>query len=263
MAYGLNMNEFPIYHESRFRIFTEGEKHVTRYFSDDVLIIMLDGTLYFNENHQPVQLNKGQYYIQRRGLFQEGVIPSSTARYYYIHFLGTYTPITEPSAKHQNLLPLSGNAYFTESYDGFERLNLLQNINASQVEKLAEFYRILTKLQNDEVISNTQKTVFQLISMITENYQKSYSLDELASISGYSKNHLIRIFKKETGKTPLSYITELRLKEAQTLLTYSNLPIQEISLQCGFGNYINFYKSFVKEFQITPEAWRKNRVVKK
>ena len=91
MAYGLELDQHPIYVASSFKHFLPGEKHVTRICSEDVLIIMLHGTLYFNEDGKPVQVSKGQYYIQRRGLYQEGIIPSSDARYYYIHFIGSYS----------------------------------------------------------------------------------------------------------------------------------------------------------------------------
>lgn len=250
MAYGLDMNQLPIYYYSNFKYFIEGEKHVTRICQEDVLIIMLDGTLYFNEDHNPVRVTKGHYYIQKRGLYQDGIIPSSDARYYYVHFRGNYGDTSKP-------LPLAGNSYFTESYDGFERLNFLQNTEASQVEKLAEFYRILAKLQVGGGISRNQKIILPVISLITEDYQKIYSLEELASICGYSKNYLIRIFKEETGQTPFAYITNLRLKEATTLLANSDMSINEISSRCGFGSYINFYKSFTKQLNATPDMWRK------
>lgn len=250
MMYGLDMNQLPTYCYSDFKQFVKNEKHVTRICPEDVLIIMLDGTLYLNEADQPVQVTKGHYYIQKRGLYQEGVIPSSDARYYYIHFLGHYD--NTPKS-----LPLSGNAYFTESFDGFEKLNFLQNTDASQVEKLAEFYRILVKLKSGDGISRNQRTVLQVISLITENYQKIYSLEELALITGCSKNYLIRIFKEETGQTPFTYITNLRLNAAKNLLANSDMSINEISDKCGFGSYINFYKSFTKQLCTTPELWRK------
>lgn len=250
MNYGLDMDQQPIYAFSDFKYFLAGEKHVTRICSEDVLLIMLDGTLYFNEDGEPVQVTKGQYYIQRRGLYQEGIIPSSDARYYYIHFIGNYN-------NSKKALPLAGSAYFTESYDGFERLNFLQNTEASQVEKLAEFYRILVKLRDGEGISQNQKIVLQIISLITEDYRKIYSLEQLASICGYSKNYLIRVFKEETGQTPFTYISNLRHKAAKTLLANSNMSMNEISDRCGFGSYNNFYKSFIKHSRTTPDMWRK------
>ena len=246
----LNLDILPSYCYSAFKIFAEGEKHVIRYCEEDVLIIMLSGTLYFTEDKIPVTLTKGQYYIQKHGLFQEGVIPSSDARYYFVHFHGNFTECI-------NSLPLRGEAYFSEAFEGFERLDFLQVIKASAVEKNAEFYRILSKLKTEGDSGQNKKIVLQIITLITENLQKSYSLEDLSSYCGYSKNYLIRVFKQETGQTPFTYITGLRLHHAKTLLTDSDLLIGEIGERCGFGSYINFYKAFAGQFGEAPETWRR------
>jgi len=99
--------------------------------------------------------------------------------------------------------------------------------------------------------------ILQIISLITEDYQKIYSLEQLSSLCGYSKNYLIRIFKEETGLTPFAYISNLRLNSAKTLLANSDISINEISDRCGFGSYNNFYKTFVKQLHTTPDKWRK------
>ena len=249
--YGLDMDNLPEYCNSGFFRFRKGQKHTTRICPYDVCVIMLEGTLYFNEDGKPVQVSKGEYYIQKSGLFQEGVIPSSDAFYYYIHFHGKY-------ADSKNAVPISGHSYFRKNYEGFERLNLLQNMEASQVEKVAEFYRILAKLKEGSTGSRNKEILLQIVSLITEDYRKDFSLEELASLCGYSKNHLIRIFKEETGQTPFAYITNLRMNYACKLLENSTMTINEISECSGFGNYINFYKSFKKHMHMTPEEWRRS-----
>lgn len=250
MSCHLNLDQLPLFCYSAFKYFTEGEKHVTRYCEQDVLILMISGTLYFSENGSPVSLSKGQYYIQKSGLFQEGIIPSSDAVYYFVHFHGNFS-------KSKNGLPLSGKAYFTGTYDGFEKLNFMQRTGASEVEKNAEFYHILSRLKSESEVTQNRKIVLQTISLITEDYQKIYTLEQLAAFCGFSKNYLIRVFKQETGQTPFSYITGLRLQEAKKLLTNSDMPIGEISEKCGFGSYINFYKAFTSQNEITPEKWRR------
>lgn len=250
MSQMLNLDVLPSYSYSAFKIFKEGEKHITRYCEEDVLILMLEGILHFEEDRIPIALTKGQYYIQKRRLFQEGILPSSDARYYYIHFYGNFS-------ESKNALPICGSAFFTENYDGFEKLDFLQRTSACAVEKNAEFYRILTKIKSECAVSQNRRIVLQVISMITQDYRKTYTLEELAVRCGYSKNYLIHIFRQETGQTPFSFIAALRLKEAKRLLTDSNLPIGEISERCGFGNYINFYKSFRTAEKTSPENWRK------
>ena len=77
---------------------------------------------------------------------------------------------------------------------------------------------------------------------------------------GYNKNHIIRIFKKETGKTPHAYITDIKIEKAKQLLLGSDASLSQISIECGFGEYINFYKAFMKNEGCPPLAWKKQQL---
>ena len=247
---GLNMNTSPAYVFSAYKFFSEGEKHCVRTCAHDVLLLMLDGVLHFREGGTDVSVQKEHFYIQRRGIFQEGILPSSSARYYYIHFIGEYS--TEEPA-----LPLYGKSDFTGLTDSFRQLNFLQASGGSQVEKAAVFYTILAHLM--QRISHTPQNylVRQIIAAVSEQLSHNYSLDELAALCGYSKNRIIQVFKHETGQTPYAYILSLRMDAAKRLLATSEQPIATIAEETGFGSYMNFYKEFIKKQQCTPMEWRK------
>ncbi len=252
MAYGLSLASLPRYSHSSFRHFAEGERHISRVCTEDVLIVMLDGTLSFKEDGKSILLGAGEYYIQMRGLKQEGDLPSSGARYYYLHFQGKY------KENETDILPLRGRVDVQGLYSHFEKLEHLQSISASSVELSCEFFAILSALRAGEEITQGRKTLLKVLSLISGDYEKVWSLDELAVECGYSKNNLIRIFKQETGQPPLAYLTELRLGRAKVQLENSDLPLYEIARSCGFGSYINFYKCFRKAEGCPPEVWRKN-----
>ena len=86
-------------------------------------------------------------------------------------------------------------------------------------------------------------------------------LDTLAARCGYSKNHIINVFKAETGLTPYAYIQKLRIDNAKRLLDYSSLSASEIAVECGFGSYINLYKEFHKSEGCSPLQWRSRMMV--
>ena len=251
MEYGLNLDKLPVYCHSSFRSFAPGEKHITRICADDVLILMLGGTLSFKEEGTPILLREGEYNIQQKGLKQEADLPSGDAHYFYVHFKGSF-------ASSENQLPLHGRIDGQLLYSHMKQLERLQSISASLVEKNAEFYAILSCLRSQAQITSAQKTVQKVVSLLAEDYEKTWSLAELASLCGYSKNNLIRIFKDETGKTPLSFITEIRLQRAKLLLENSDMQVGEIAQICGFGSYINFYKTFRRMTDCSPELWRQN-----
>ena len=66
----LNLNQPPRYIGSSMRKFLPGERHVNRITNDSVLILMFDGVLRFEEDGEPQNICKGEYYIQRGGRVQ-------------------------------------------------------------------------------------------------------------------------------------------------------------------------------------------------
>lgn len=251
MSFGLDMNTFPCYHTSAFKLFRQGEKHVTRVFSADVLILMEAGTLYFHEDGKAVAVKENSYYIQRRGLKQEGLLPSSDAKYYFLHFVGNYI-----GAK--DALPLSGAVCWQVLLPLCRQLEQLRLSGSSQVEKSAVFFKILSVLKQQNSASKNKERIQRVLSAVSREPQRRYTLSRIADLMGYSKNQAINIFKEETGKTPQEYLLELRMDAAMQLLSDSNMTMEEIARNTGFESYINFYKAFLKKYRCAPTVWRRN-----
>ncbi len=254
MEHMLSLEVIPEYNYASFRFFEEHEKHMTRVVTKDVLLLVFSGELKFVEDGVPVTVSAGEYYIQRKGLYHTATEESNMPKYYFIHFTGEFDTGGQG-------LPIRGNADFSELFPLFKKLDALRMSRASLIEKTAVFLEILSclKKQNDRTGKNT--VVLKVITMVSEDMQKPFLLDEIAEKCGYSKNHVINVFKKETGKTPYAYITELRISMAKRLLLNSESSLAQIGVECGFGDYINFYKAFVKAVGEAPLAW-KHRMLK-
>lgn len=252
MDQGLFLDTFPEYHFSAFKVFAPGERHITRTCPEDVLLLMLEGMLHFHEEGQAVTLAPGEYYIQRHGLRQEGLLPSDHARYYYIHFTGHFSAAG-------STLPLRGKMDISDILPLCTQLDSLRMLYRPMVEKSAVFYLILSSLNRSRTDSRYCRIVDQVVSAVSRDLQRQYSLDTLADLCGYSKNHIINVFKTQTGRTPCAYIQKLRLDTARQMLAYSDSPVATIALNCGFGSYINFYKAFLKDQGCAPQQWRERR----
>lgn len=72
----------------------------------------------------------------------------------------------------------------------------------------------------------------------------------------FNVGSLSKIFKEETGETFVSYLTELRLKEAEKLLKTTELKTYEIAERTGFSDYHHFCKTFKKVTGKTPSDIR-------
>jgi AraC family transcriptional regulator len=82
------------------------------------------------------------------------------------------------------------------------------------------------------------------------------SLNELADVSGLSRFHLIRAFRRETGMTPHQYVMQLRVMRAKQLIPNIQLSLAEISSAVGFGSYSRFTIYFRKITGMTPIEYR-------
>ena len=58
-------------------------------------------------------------------------------------------------------------------------------------------------------------------------------------------------------RTPNRYITQLRIKAAKAALAYSDTPLAQIAVDCGFSSQPYFTVRFQKETGITPLQYRK------
>ncbi len=99
----------------------------------------------------------------------------------------------------------------------------------------------------------TQRT----IAYIEEQLMEEISLECLPSTAGYSKYHLSRIFKQETGFTIGEYIRIRRLAMAASYLMYSNVSILTIAVTLQFQSQEAFTRAFKEVYALPPGKYRK------
>lgn len=134
--------------------------------------------------------------------------------------------------------------------------------NNEFISKLCSVY-IHFILQYIDVSDNIGKSVNKIMCEITNNfYDSNINLRQLLQKSGYAEDYIRAHFKKITGKTPNSYLTDLRIRHAVFLIDiYANmLSLQQISEQCGYTDYIYFSKKFKSIKGISPRDY-KNKIL--
>lgn len=76
-----------------------------------------------------------------------------------------------------------------------------------------------------------------------------------AKTLGFSYPTFYRHFKKATGLTPKEYARELRLAQAEDLLSGSNFSIKEIAARLGYYSASHFSSEFRRFRKVSPAAW--------
>lgn len=98
----------------------------------------------------------------------------------------------------------------------------------------------------------------QVITYIEDHYSEKISLDQIAENMYLSPFYISRIFKGETGNTPIRHLINIRLEKAKGLLEngYQG-SIQEVAALVGYDDAYHFSKLFKKKFGTAPSAVRK------
>lgn len=88
----------------------------------------------------------------------------------------------------------------------------------------------------------------------------NFNLENEMKKIAISKDYFRKLFKKQTGKTPLDYITEKRISQAKRLLDMkytSDISIKYIAALVGFDDPYYFSNVFKKYTGISPSNWQK------
>ena len=109
---------------------------------------------------------------------------------------------------------------------------------------------------SDRILSDT---IQGAVHYIREHLGTNMSIGEIALAVHLNPQYFMRLFKKETGKSVLEYITDCRLSSARQMLEETNLPITEVALAAGYDNFSYFSKLFRRNEGMSPSEYRKGK----
>ncbi len=89
-----------------------------------------------------------------------------------------------------------------------------------------------------------------------EHYAEDLHVDDVAREAAISTSQLIRLFKRQLGTTPHSYLLRYRITQAKELLAETTIPVATIARQVGFASESNFSYRFDEMCGQSPSAYR-------
>ncbi len=106
--------------------------------------------------------------------------------------------------------------------------------------------------------SNKKYVVEQIISYFEDHYNDKVSLDQIAENMYLSPFYISKIFKSETGDTPIRHLINIRLEKARELLENGwSTSIQEVAASVGYDDAYHFSKLFKKRYGASPSQVKK------
>jgi AraC-type DNA-binding domain-containing proteins len=91
-----------------------------------------------------------------------------------------------------------------------------------------------------------------ITEFINDNYMNELSLDIISQNMYISPAYISKIFKEETGESPINYLIKVRLAKAKEYLKNGSFTIKEIAQSVGYQDAYHFSKLFKKYYGYPP-----------
>lgn len=129
----------------------------------------------------------------------------------------------------------------------------LNGIAASiDIDKTGAGKPCLQKQESDTVLSPVQR----IQQYIYQNYTMDLTVNDLADEFHFTPSYLVKIFREQTGQTPLQYIIYLRINAAKELLVKNpQMNVSDVGLAVGYNDSAYFSRIFKKQTGIAPSAY--------
>lgn len=121
-------------------------------------------------------------------------------------------------------------------------------------------YSICGKFDDGREYSKSEQAeaslISKLLTFISDNYRGECTLAAAAQHVGYDYNYISKLFKKTVKLSFNGYVNNLRISEACRLLTNTDLSVQDVAEECGYGCTRTFHREFLKIVKTTPKKYR-------
>lgn len=121
---------------------------------------------------------------------------------------------------------------------------------------------VLSCYENGMTGGREQATAVEKVKgYIRGHLGEEMSRESLAAMVYLNPDYLSHIFKHATGCSVTGFIINERIKEAERLLSGTDMSIRDIAIACGFQSISYFSKQFRRATGMTPREFRKGKTV--
>jgi len=249
-----------------------GWEHSGRMIEECILCLIEEGCCTFVIGDKTVEVSSGQGVIIPSGTFYAPFTQSGCC-YKFLRFDGAMEPTND--------LPFLGRSYhYSEKIERSDAIfcvpmvfhadpvihfsletiidEMTRSDPASNVKMNVAFFNLLIRLTEQTAGQSAHSLAFEMERYIRENASHNLTLSQLAERFGYTKQYVIRIFKRQFHTTPTAFINDTKLSLAIRHLTDSDQRIEDIAHRCGFEDANYFSRQFKKKYRLSPSDYRKN-----
>ena len=148
-------------------------------------------------------------------------------------------------------------------FEGKEIVENLQNKTLDKYKIKSVFYGICSAVFTGSELIKSNEANFALVNSIAfyvqDNYKTNINLKSIAKEFGYNYCYLSTFFNENFGMNFSSYVNNYRLQLALGYLETTDKTVTEISQLCGFETIRNFNRLFARQYNMTPNQYRKSK----
>ena len=241
----------------------------TEKLENNLLVYCAKGSGIVLISGEQIPVLKEQFFIIPKGdEFKFYSVMDVNSRLFIVYFDGENSKLLgKEFSVVRNLIPSVNNLVanremlFEEIFNnlskGFHNENL-EYVNFCFGHLLATF--IYANRTSDEMANESNPLIRRSIDYMNKNLNLKLTLYQISSEAGYSPTYFTTLFKQETGYSPLSYFSHLKILKATEFLDYTKSKVKEISFFLGYADPYYFTKDFTKRMGLSPRQYR-NRVV--
>ncbi|WP_261509955.1 AraC family transcriptional regulator [Chryseobacterium paludis] len=138
-------------------------------------------------------------------------------------------------------------------------------IHQNDIERISSFIILLElisyckdmRIVGRPITENKQEKKLQKIHLyILSNFQRNITLEEISQSVGMQKSSFCVFFKRMTGKSFFTYLTEFRIESSCQMLLKTKLSVKEICIASGFSDIPYYNRVFKKIKGMSPGYYR-------
>ena len=139
-----------------------------------------------------------------------------------------------------------GQDELRQMLSGWVRLIVLELIRQNAADGLIE-------------VRDADPLVVELLDELNRRVAEPVTLNELAEWSGFSAQHLNRLFRRALGVTPLQHLARMRMERAAELLAEGRMTVRGLAQRVGYDDPYYFSRAFKQHFGQSPAYYIPSR----
>jgi transcriptional regulator GlxA family with amidase domain len=104
--------------------------------------------------------------------------------------------------------------------------------------------------------ASERRPIRDLQAWIAEHPSADLSVESLAARVHMSPRNFARVFRDEVGQTPARFVERVRVDAARRLLEESEVCLERVARECGFGGADSMRRAFLRVLRVAPSEYR-------